>query len=272
MRTDRSGSGRHATAQDGARIGFEARGTGEPLVLLAGQANSRRWWDPVRADFASSYTTITFDYLGTGSSDGPKGAEWSTRRFARDVIAVLDELGVTRAHVYGTSMGGRVAQWLALDHPHRVGALVLGCTSGGGDGTVPTDPDVIRALNTDTGTRREALTDLMVGPHRRWSHTGPLNLLGDASMSDHARRAHRRASAAHDAWAALPTIGRPTLVLHGTADRLTPPGNGVRLAERIPGAQLRLFGGARHAYFLERRQEASAAVLAFLASHTMTPA
>ncbi|HEY4420750.1 MAG TPA: alpha/beta fold hydrolase [Pseudonocardia sp.] len=124
----------HATAPDGARIGFDTAGTGEPLVLLAGQANSRHWWDQVRRDFSASYTTIAIDCLGTGASDSPSHAEWSTRRFARDVIAVLDELGVERAHVYGTSMGGRVAQWVAADHPERVGALVLGCTTAGGAG------------------------------------------------------------------------------------------------------------------------------------------
>ncbi|MGV9349304.1 alpha/beta fold hydrolase [Streptomyces spiralis] len=268
MHTDRPLSGRHATAADGARIGFDcAAGDGEPLVLLAGQANSRRWWDPVRADF-SRYTTITLDYLGTGTSDSPRDSEWSTRRFAQDVIAVLDELGVARAHVYGTSMGGRVAQWLALDHPQRVGALILGCTSGGGDGTVASDPAVIPALSADATS--ETLSDLMVSPHWRQSHPDQLTVLGDSFMTDYARLAHRRASARHDAWAVLPHISAPTLVLHGTADRMTPVANGARLAEQIPNAVLRLFTGARHAYFLEQRQEASAAVLEFLSSHALT--
>ena len=260
----------HARAEDGSRIAFDCIGSGEPLVLLAGQANSRRWWDPVRVDFVPGHTTIALDCLGTGGSDSPRDAEWSTRRFARDVIAVLDELGVGRAHVYGTSMGGRVAQWVAVDHPDRVGALVLGCTSSGGAGAVPGDPEVLHALNGPADSARDTLADLMVGPHWRWSNPGPLPVLGDANMSEHARRAHRRASARHDAWSELPTIAAPTLVLHGTADRLTPSANGERLAERIPGADLRLFGGARHAYFLERRREASAAVVEFLAVHART--
>ncbi|WP_223279589.1 alpha/beta fold hydrolase [Streptomyces sp. SDr-06] len=267
MSTDTPTHDGHATAEDGARIGFDSGGSGEPLVLLAGQANSRRWWDPVRADFSSAHTTITLDCLGTGTSDSPRDAEWSTRRFARDVIAVLDELGVERAHVYGTSMGGRVAQWLAIDHPHRVGALVLGCTSGGGDGTVASDSTVVSALSGDDTA--ETLTDLMVGPQWRQSHPGPLPVLGDPAMSDRARRAHRRASAQHDAWALLPRISAPTLVLHGTDDRLTPPANGALLAERIPGATLRLLTGARHAYFLERSEEAGGAVLDFLAAHPL---
>jgi len=109
-------------------IHYDVVGDGEPLLLLAGQANSRRWWDPVRADFAARHRTIALDALGTGESTPPRGAEYSTRRFAADAVAVLDAAGIGRAHVYGTSMGGKVAQWLAIDHPDRIGALVLGCT------------------------------------------------------------------------------------------------------------------------------------------------
>ena len=92
-----------AIAKDGSGIHFDVVGAGKPLVLLAGQANSRRWWDPVRADFAAHYRTIGIDALGTGHSDAPTTAEYSTPRFAEDVIAVLDEIGIDRAHVYGSA-------------------------------------------------------------------------------------------------------------------------------------------------------------------------
>jgi 3-oxoadipate enol-lactonase len=104
------------------------QGDGDPLVLLAGQANNHHWWDPVREDFDTSRTTITLDYRGTGGSDKPD-EPYSTQGFADDVVAVLDDLGVERADVYGTSMGGRVARWLAVRHPDRIGTLVLGRTS-----------------------------------------------------------------------------------------------------------------------------------------------
>ena len=113
-------------------IHYDVVGDGEPLLLLAGQANSRRWWDPVRADFAARHRTVALDALGTGASAAPDGAEYSTRQFAADAVAVLDAAGIDRAHVYGTSMGGKVAQWLAVDHPDRIGALALGCTTPGG--------------------------------------------------------------------------------------------------------------------------------------------
>ena len=261
---------RHALAPDGARIGFDTSGSGEPLVLLAGQANSRHWWDTVRPDLAAGYTTIAVDHLGTGSSDSPEDALWSTRRFAGDVVAVLDELGIGRAHVYGTSMGGRIAQWVAADHPDRIGALVLGCTTGGGAGAVPADPEVLRPLTADAATAHATLIDLMVSPRWHAAHPGPLPVLGDDTMTERARRAHRLASARHDAWDALPAVTAPTLVLHGTEDVFAPTENGVLLAGRIPGATLHLVEGARHAYFLERREESSTAVLGFLAAHPLT--
>lgn len=120
-----------ARAQDGTVLAWQRHGSGRPLVLLAGQANNHHWWDGVREDFHATHATLTMDYRGTGASGAPDGP-YSTRLFADDVIAVLDALEVERADVYGTSMGGRVAQWLAARPPHRVRRLVLGCTSPGG--------------------------------------------------------------------------------------------------------------------------------------------
>src|SRR4051812_10351028 len=120
-----------AIARDGARISYDASGAGPPLLLVAGQASDRSLWSYVRDDFAAHHRVIVFDHRGTGESDQPEDAPYSTRGFANDAVAVLDAAGVARAHVYGISMGGRIGQWLAIDHAARVGALVLGCTTPG---------------------------------------------------------------------------------------------------------------------------------------------
>ncbi|WP_254904311.1 alpha/beta fold hydrolase [Streptomonospora nanhaiensis] len=246
-------------------MAYQHEGRGHPLVLLAGQANNHHWWDPVRADFHGAHTTITLDYRGTGGSGAPAGP-YSTPLFADDVVAVLDHLGVERADVYGTSMGGRVAQWLAARYPGRVRRLVLGCTSPGGPHAVERDASVRRALaQPDPARAREALADLMYTPAWRAAHPGPYTTLGDADMPPHARRAHLRASSGHDAWDALAHIGAPTLLLHGGDDRLTPPDNLALLADRIPDTRAHLLPGARHAYFEEHRAEAGGLVAAFLA-------
>jgi pimeloyl-ACP methyl ester carboxylesterase len=258
-----------ARAADGARIRFETVGAGPPLVLLAGQANSARWWDPIRVDFAAGHRTVAIDTLGTGGSDAPPGAEYSTRRFAGDVVAVLDELGIERAHVYGTSMGGKVAQWLAVDHPDRVGAVVLGCTTAGGVHGMVADPAVLRPLAGPAPAADAALAALMFSREWRRDHPGPYAVLGDPAMTSQARRGHRRASAAHDAWDVVPGVRAPTLVVHGSADEFCPPANAGLLAGRIPGSELLVLDGARHAYFEEFRAVASPAVIAFLDRHPL---
>lgn len=119
----------YVRTNDDVKLYYEVNGDGDQvLLLLAGQANTHRWWDAARPDFDPYFRTVTFDYRGTGESGKPDTDTYSTRGFAGDVVAILDQLGAERAHVYGTSMDGRVAQWLAADHPERVERLVLGCT------------------------------------------------------------------------------------------------------------------------------------------------
>ncbi|UNO39062.1 alpha/beta fold hydrolase [Streptomyces sp. MST-110588] len=257
----------YATAPDTTRIAYQVRGQGTPLVLLSGQANDHHWWDTVRDDFHPARRTVTLDYRGTGMSDKPD-RPYSTEGFAEDVIAVLDDLGIGRADVYGTSMGGRVAQWVAVRHPHRVRRLVLGCTSPGGPHGVERDPAVSTALSdADPAAARRTLLDLMYTPAWQARQPGLLGrstVLGDPAMPAHARRRHRLASARHDAWEALGHVTAPTLVLHGTDDRFNPTANAPLLAGRIPGARLHLIPDARHAYFEEFRTVASPLVLDFL--------
>lgn len=251
-----------AQAGDGTPIAYQRDGAGPPLLLLAGQANNHTWWNPVRADFAAGHTVLTLDWRGTGASGAPD-CPYSIELFAADVIAVLDAAGIDRAHVYGTSMGGRVAQQLAARHPSRVDRLVLGCTSPGGRHAVERDMGVRRALiGPDADT---VLRELMYTPKWLAEHPGPLTVLGDPALPPHARRQHLLASAHHDAWAVLPAVSAATLVLHGADDRLTPAVNADRLVERIPNARKLILPGARHAYFHEFAALATPAVLDHLA-------
>ena len=254
----------YATTSDKNRIAYQVQGDGPALVLLSGQSNSHHWWDGVREDFDQEHTTISLDYRGCGDSD-KLDVPYSTRGFAGDVLAVLDDLGVDRADVYGTSMGGRVAQWFAVDHPDRIGALILGCTSPGGPHSIERD-NAVRASLAKPGTRegRQALIDLMFTPDWSAAHHGRYTVLGDPRMPPYARKRHLLASNGHDAWDVLPDIAAPTLVLHGTDDLLNPTANAALLGERIPDARVRLIQGARHGYFVQFREIAGAAVLEFL--------
>lgn len=255
-----------ATAADGTRLYYEVNGHGDDvLVLLAGQSNNHHWWDLPRPDFDAVCRTVVLDHRGTGRSDRP-ATGYETREFAADVVAVLDDLGVARAHVYGTSMGGRVAQWVAADHSSRVRKLVLGCTSPGSRHGVERSPEVRRALaSRDRAAAGRTLVDLMYTPAHQRAHPGPYHTTGDPDMPAHARRGHFLASRNHDSWDVLPRITAPTLVVHGADDVFNPVANAPLLADRIPGARVHVIPDARHAYFEEFRAVASPLVLDFLA-------
>lgn len=259
-----------ARAADGTRLYYEVMGSGPPLLLVAGQAQDRGVWAGARDDFAARHRVIVFDHRGTGDSDKPAQPPYSTRGFAGDAIAILDELGVARAHVYGVSMGGRIGQWLAIDHAARVGALVLGCTTPGNAHGVPRPPEVTPALTSGDPLR---MLPYLVTP--AWAEAHPAFLHGVAAgvasrpVPAYARQLHYQASEAHDAWDQLPAITAPTLVIHGADDLVNVPENAPLLADRIAGAELHLLPGARHAYFWEFRPGASDLVLEFLSRHAV---
>jgi pimeloyl-ACP methyl ester carboxylesterase len=258
-----------ATAADGARIAYDVVGAGPPLLLVSGQASDRNIWRPVREAFAARHRVVTFDHRGTGDSDKPE-APYSTRGFADDAIAVLDALGIPRAHASGMSMGGRICQWLGIDHAPRIGALVLGCTTpGNAHGVrrpVHVDPvllsgDPERMLPFLVSSAWAAANRGFLAEWKAWMLAHP--------VPPHARQLHFQASEGHDAWELLPRITAPTLVIHGSEDEMNVPANAPLLTERIPGAELHLIAGARHVYFWDHGEEANRVVGAFLERHPL---
>lgn len=239
----------YATASDGTRLWYSTCGDhGDPLVLIAGQALDHNGWQSVIDQFAHDHRVVVFDHRGVGQSDDRFASPWSTRDFATDVVAVLDDAGIDRAHVYGHSMGGRIAQWLAADAPERVGALALGGTTVGDTHGVVRAKEATAALISGN---RTSLLDFFYTPG--WIERNPeaaLSVLPNARSAG-ALRTHFRASTEHDAWSALPRIVSPTLVVHGGHDVLCPPRNARILAEHIAGADLHIIDGARHGYYVE---------------------
>jgi pimeloyl-ACP methyl ester carboxylesterase len=259
-----------ATARDGTHLYYEVTGAGESLMLVAGQAQGRGAWHGVRDDFAARHRVIVFDHRGTGDSDKPEQPAYSTRGFADDAVAILDDLGIARAHVYGISMGGRVAQCMAAYHAARVGALVLGCTTPGNAHAVRRPAEVDPVLASGNPAH---LMPFLVSPAWMQANRAFLAELDAMTRSrpvpTYARALHYRANEGHDVWDLLPGITAPTLVVHGSDDQMNVPANAEVLAKRIPGAELRIIDGARHAYYYEFRAEASQLVLDFLARHPL---
>lgn len=256
---------REVDLPDGTRVAVQQAGPpGAPtLLLLPGQANSHDWWTGLRSAFEDTFTTLTFDYRGTGGTRAVEG-DWSTALFAEDAAHVLDAVGAETAHVYGTSMGGRIAQLLAAEEPGRVDRLVLACTTPGGATAVERNQDVRRALSQpDAAARRRALLDLMYTP--AWAELGRRShLLGDPTMTPRAQTLHLRVSARHDASQRLADITAPTLVLHADSDRMSPVENAFLLADGIAGSEVWIHEGGRHGFFDEFADDVTPRVLAFL--------
>lgn len=258
---------------DGTRLYYETSGEGEPLLLVNGQGLDHTSWDGLRNDFTSQYRVIVYDPRGTGQSDKPSEPPYSTRGFAQDAIALLDRLNISRAHVYGYSMGGHVSQWLGIDHGERISALVLSATTPGAAHGVPRTADISKIWDTPPANPQEAIA--MIPPlffSPAWIAMHPdvvKELLQVPPLPAYARKLHSQASAEHDSWDLLPTINTPTLVIHGSQDQLNPTANAPLLAERIPGAELSLVQGGRHGYHVEFREEVSRIVKEFLARHPL---
>ncbi|MGW5876163.1 alpha/beta fold hydrolase [Nocardiopsis terrae] len=260
----------HATAADGTRLWYDVHGAGDPLLLIHGQSLDHEMWEGVYEDLAEHHRVVRVDLRGSGGSDAPVERAYSMELLAGDALAVLDHLGLGRAHVYGFSMGGKVAQTLASVAPERVGALVLGSTAPGGDNEVERPRHASLALRqASTAQGRELIAPLFYTPG--WAAAHPETVTRILPRNPlRAQRRHYEAGLGYDGWDLLPRLRAPTLVVHGEDDELTPVGNAELLAERIPGAELLVLSGVRHGYLHEAAPKATEAALAFLARNPLS--
>ena len=248
----RVGTGLSATP-----LHVEREGAGEPLLWITGFAISSEIFAPVVRRHAGSYDCIRYDNRGSGRSQSRWRAT-SVPELAGDAVRLLDALGLDSAHVYGLSMGGMIAQEMAIRFPDRVRALVLGATSHGGPRAVLPSPRTLAALGSrgaPRAVRAELVSRVLFSDAYRAQHPqAALEHLG--RLGAHPARvqgvlSHLLASTWHDTRARLATIQAPTLVLHGGRDRLTPVANARLLAARIPDATLVVLPEAGHGYLLE---------------------
>jgi pimeloyl-ACP methyl ester carboxylesterase len=210
--------------------------------------------------FMSGFRAIYYDNRGTGQSDKPDGA-YTIVQMADDAAGLLKHLGIARAHVYGVSMGGMIAQELALRSPALVRSLALGCTMCGGEHSTMADPkvieqliDVVKGMGTmDPATWVDRQLPLLFTPE--WIDANPairdVFLMMAPMLPPTPPETAQNAMAGLFGWTTydrLPQINAPTLILHGDRDVIIPVGNASVLAERIPGAQLHIVKGAGHGY------------------------
>jgi pimeloyl-ACP methyl ester carboxylesterase len=253
------------------RIAWERHGAGEPLLLIHGLGYARWGWEPVVRALAERFDVLLFDNRGIGESDAPPGP-YTVAQMAADAAHVLDQAGVERAHVLGTSLGGMIAQELALTHPDRVDRLVLACTTPGGPKAHPM-PQVTVDLIAEAATLAPAVA------LRRFVENAlaPATVAGRPELVDRilehrlataqppaAWAAQAAAGASFDVYDRVGSVRAPTLVQTGTEDAVVDPRNSEILGERVQQATVLRFPACGHLFFWEQPREFVDSVTAFL--------
>jgi len=258
----------------GVRIAYEVQGeAGEPVVLIHGLGYDRFGWGPLPERLAERFRVLVFDNRGVGESDAPEGP-YTVSQMVGDTLAALDAAGFERAHVFGASLGGLIAQELALTHPERVDKLVLCSTAPGGPKSYPMPAAGLEAFAKYPAMEREAGLRFMVE-----------NALGERGVRElpelveeiwryrleHAPslaawQAQAYAAMTFDAYDRAGGIAAPTLVVHGTPDNVVDTRNGELLAQLIPNATLHVVRDRGHLLVWEDAVAVAGLVTEFLAA------
>ena len=217
------------------------------MLLIQGLGYGRWGWEPVVEPLARSFDVLTFDNRGIGESDAPQGP-YTAAEMAADAIQVLDEAGVGRAHVVGTSLGGMIAQELALTYPARVSKLVLACTTPGGPQAYPMPQPTVDLMLARASLRE--FTENALAPAERPDLVDRILVHRERTAQPfEAWSAQAAAGAGFDASGRLGGLSAPTLVQHGDGDVVVDPRNGALLVELIPDARLSVYEGGGHLFF-----------------------
>ncbi|HSG89926.1 MAG TPA: alpha/beta fold hydrolase [Pseudomonadales bacterium] len=250
----------------GARLAYETHGPadGPPLLLIRGLGTQMSEWPPALIEGLAQrgFHVVVFDNrdcgLSSGSEQDPaEGPAYGLADMADDCVGLLDHLGIGQAHVFGISMGGMIAQTLAIEHPHRLLSLISVMSSTGNPELPRPAPEIMKALLTPAPANKEAA--IRQNAENRALFGSPAYPETEEARLAAARRAYERAfrpaGVARQYQAILADGSRverlrhvnvPTLVVHGADDPLVPPAGGEDTARAIPGARLELIPGMGH--------------------------
>jgi pimeloyl-ACP methyl ester carboxylesterase len=257
-------------------LSYERSGSGPPLLLIMGMSGTAlHWGEPLLERLREEFDVIVYDHRGVGRSTPLAGAV-TIAQMADDAAGLLQALAIDSAHVLGVSMGGMIAQELALAHPELVRTLTLGCTYCGGEGSELASPEVVQRLSEAlmSGDRMRALRagwEINMGPGMvgdEDAYARFLEISEQYAVAVPVVMAQMQACLAHDTRERLGELAVPTLVIHGTEDQLLPAQNGRLIASLVPGARLEIMEGVGHMFWWERPEQAAE----LARSHASAPA
>ena len=266
-----------AQTKDGLKLRYEIRGSGEPVALIMGFSGSGRGWGEAFLKLMEArFKIFVIDNRGTGESDKPD-TEFTLGDMAADIAAVLDHAKTPRAHIFGISMGGMIAQEFALAYPERTRGLVLGCTNCGASHSVPADPaaiaNLIPAPGIDPIEQARRAFSVACGKAFLNSAAGQEILsqaiaeMGNYPITPmHTFMRQGQAIGSFDSFARLGQIKSPTLIIHGDDDSIVPYPNAEVLQGAIAGSKKHTLKAAGHMFFWEVPDEAARAAGDFLSA------
>jgi pimeloyl-ACP methyl ester carboxylesterase len=262
---------------NGINLYYERRGSGEPLLWIGGLGANLREIPYLFDAYSPHFDMIGFEARGCGRSDKPE-TDCGIADLADDAAAMLDTLGIERALVYGSSMGGMVAQELVLRHPQRVRALILGCTTAGAiRGAQPSPETIQQMIRNQSLSGDEALeagwrlgySDAYIAANRE-ALFARARAAAELAAPRESYMRQVLAAAKHDTYDRLDQIACPVMIIHGSDDVMIPVRNAHLLKERIRHAELHVLEGMGHGYNLEAQALADPLVLDFLQRHART--
>lgn len=256
---------------NGIKLYYEVHGTGEPLLLIEGLGYASWSWFRQIEVLSNAYGVVSFDNRGVGQSDKPD-IPYSIELMADDVARLLESLSIEKAHILGVSMGGYIAQQLAIKYPQKVKSLVLGCTSFGGPHSIPLTEEALQSMLKVEGLSAEEVIrqgfKAAISPKFISAYPEVVDQLVawrlDNPTPRYAWERQFAAARAFNVETQLNKINVPTLVITGSEDIVIPPQNSSLLAERISGAHLVIIPGGGHLFFIEKAEEFNCQVLDFL--------
>jgi len=268
-----------AEVATGPTLHYVRRGAGEPMLLIQGMSGSHvSWGEPFLAELERDFDVVAYDHRGVGHSSAVS-VPFTICDLADDAAALMEILGWESAHVVGVSMGGMVAQELALRHPGRIRTLTLGCTYCGGEGSALTSSEVSSKLGEAmmSGDRERAIAtayEVNVSPGYGADKSAYATFYEMATALPVAVPVimlQAQAIQSHDTLDRLGQIAAPTLVIHGTEDEMLPHSNAVLIAARIPGARLETLDGVGHMFWWEQPQRSAEAIRSLVRLRGLSP-
>ena len=250
---------------------YEIHGQGFPLVLIAGYGCGSWLWFKQLPFFSKTFQTIIFDNRGVGKTDKPDEA-YSILMFADDTSGLLKHLNIIRCHVFGISMGGMIAQQIALSYPELVEKLILCSTTFGGPNSIHIPKHTLRILASSARLPREEglRRNMATAFSPRYIRDNPqvfedvISHLLSNPQPLYANQLQFRALKDFDVEKRLQEITSPTLILAGDKDEVIPAENSPLLHERIKESEIMMFKGSGHMVIIERAEDLNSKVTEFL--------